>query len=140
MTISDDVQTGVLDVYKTDNGTKQPLANAVFEVRAAKDFSIGSKQLHKAGDLICTMTTGADGHADSGDAEMYIGAEYTLTEINAPEGYTLNSDSPSISQVTSLNIQSSESTSTTPRSRAKFPFTRRVKFSPLLLRWVLLYP
>ncbi|WP_294469496.1 SpaA isopeptide-forming pilin-related protein [uncultured Ruminococcus sp.] len=93
VTISDDVQTGVLDVYKTDNGTKQPLANAVFEVRAAKDFSIGSKQLHKAGDLICTMTTGADGHADSGDAEMYIGAEYTLTEINAPEGYTLNSDS-----------------------------------------------
>ena len=93
VTISDDVQTGVLDVYKTDNGTKQPLANAVFEVRAAKDFSIGARQIHKAGDLICTMTTGADGHADSGDAEMYIGAEYTLTEINAPEGYTLNSDS-----------------------------------------------
>jgi len=93
VTISDDVQTGVLDVYKTDNGTKQPLANAVFEVRAAKDFSIGAKQIHKAGDLICTMTTGADGHAESGDAEMYIGAEYTLTEINAPEGYTLNSDS-----------------------------------------------
>lgn len=93
VTISDDVQTGVLDVYKTDNGTKQPLANAVFEVRAAKDFSIGANQIHKAGDLICTMTTGADGHAESGDAEMYIGAEYTLTEINAPEGYTLNSDS-----------------------------------------------
>ena len=93
VTISDDVQTGMLDVYKTDNGTKMPLANAVFEVRAAKDFSIGAKQLHKAGELICTMTTGADGHADSGDAEMYIGAEYTLTEINAPEGYTLNSDS-----------------------------------------------
>ena len=93
VTISDDVQTGVLDVYKTDNGTKMPLANAVFEVRAAKDFSIGAKQIHKAGDLICAMTTGADGHAESGDAEMYIGAEYTLTEINAPEGYTLNSDS-----------------------------------------------
>ena len=93
VTIKDDVQNGVLDVYKMDDGTKQPLANAVFEVRAAKDFSIGSKQLHKAGDLICTMTTGADGHATSGDAEMYIGAEYTLTEIQAPEGYTLNSDS-----------------------------------------------
>lgn len=93
VTVSDDVQNGVLDVYKVDKGTKQPLAGAVFEVRAAKDFSIGSKQLHKANDLICTMTTGADGHAISGDAEMYIGAEYTLTEITAPEGYTLNSDS-----------------------------------------------
>ena len=76
-----------------DKGTKQPLEGAVFEVRAAKDFSIGSKQLHKAGDVICAMTTGADGHATSGDAEMYIGAEYTLTEITAPEGYTLNSGS-----------------------------------------------
>ncbi len=93
VTISNDVQTGVLDVYKMDKGTKQPLEGAVFEVRAAKDFSIGSKQLHKAGDVICTMTTGADGHATSGEAEMYIGAEYTLTEITAPEGYTLNSGS-----------------------------------------------
>ena len=93
VTISHDVQTGVLDVYKMDKGTKQPLEGAVFEVRAAKDFSIGSKQLHKAGDVICTMITGADGHATSGEAEMYIGAEYTLTEITAPEGYTLNSDS-----------------------------------------------
>ncbi|MCR5141799.1 MAG: Cna B domain protein, partial [Ruminococcus sp.] len=93
VTIKDDVQNGILDVYKMDNGTKRPLANAVFEVRAAKDFSIGAKQLHKSGDLICTMTTGADGHATSGDAEMYIGAEYTLTEIQAPDGYTLNSDS-----------------------------------------------
>ena len=93
VTISNDVQTGVLDVYKMDKGTKQPLEGAVFEVRAAKDFSIGSKQLHKSGDVICTVTTGADGHATSGDAEMYIGAEYTLTEITAPEGYTLNSDS-----------------------------------------------
>ena len=93
VTISNDVQTGVLDVYKMDKGTKQPLEGAVFEVRAAKDFSIGSKQLHKAGDVICAMTTGADGHATSGDAEMYIGAEYTLTEITAPEGYTLNSGS-----------------------------------------------
>ena len=93
VTVSDDVQNGVLDVYKVDKGTKKPLAGAVFEVRAAKDFSIGSKQLHKSGDLICTMTTGEDGHATSGDAEMYIGAEYTLTEITAPEGYTLNSDS-----------------------------------------------
>ena len=93
VTVSDDVQNGVLDVYKIDKETKQPLEGAVFEVRSAKDFSIGSKQLHKANDLICTMTTGADGHATSGDAEMYIGAEYTLTEITAPEGYTLNSDS-----------------------------------------------
>jgi uncharacterized surface anchored protein len=93
VTVSDDVQTGVLDVYKTDKDTKQPLKGAVFEVRVAEDFFIGSKQLHKAGDFICTMTTGEDGHATSGDTEMYIGAEYTLTEITAPDGYTLNSDS-----------------------------------------------
>ena len=92
VTVSDNVQNGVLDVYKQDIDTKKPLANATFEVRAAEDFSIGSKQLHKQGDLICTMTTGADGHATSGDAEMFVGAGYVLSEISAPEGYTLNSD------------------------------------------------
>ena len=93
VTITNDVQNGVLDVFKTDKDTKKPLAGAVFEVSAANDFFVGKKQLHKAGDVICTMTTGTDGHATSGDAELFVGAQYTLTEIAAPRGYTLNSDS-----------------------------------------------
>ena len=91
--IKDNVQTGILDVYKQDKDTKKPLQGAVFEVRAAKDHFIGTKQIHKTGDLICTMTTGADGHATSGDAKMYIGAQYSLTEKTAPKGYSLKSDS-----------------------------------------------
>ena len=89
VTIKDNVQNGIIDVYKFDSEKKIPLEGAEFEVRAAADFSIGSKQLHKKGDLICTMKTGKDGHATSGSAEMFVGAKYTLTETKAVEGYKL---------------------------------------------------
>ena len=39
------------------------------------------------------MTTDSTGHADTGNAQMYVGAKYTLTETKAAEGYAINSDS-----------------------------------------------
>ena len=93
VTVTNDVQRGTLEVYKTDSETKKPLEGVEFEVRAAEDFFVGSAQLHKEGDVICTMTTDSTGHADTGNAEMYVGAKYTLTETKATEGYKINKDS-----------------------------------------------
>lgn len=93
VTVPNKHQRGILDVYKQDGETKKPLAGAEFEVRAAEDFYFGSTKIHSANDLICTMTTGADGHAASGDAAMYVGAKYTLTETKAADGYVLKKDS-----------------------------------------------
>uniref|UniRef100_UPI00366E4053 SpaA isopeptide-forming pilin-related protein n=1 Tax=Ruminococcus bicirculans (ex Wegman et al. 2014) TaxID=1160721 RepID=UPI00366E4053 len=93
VTVTNDFQRGTLEVYKTDGETKKPLAGVEFEVRAAEDFFVGSAQLHKKGDVICTMTTDSTGHADTGNAEMYVGAKYTITEAKTAEGYKINKDS-----------------------------------------------
>lgn len=93
VTVTNDVQRGTLEVYKTDSETNTPLAGVEFEVRAAEDFFVSSAQLHKKGDVICTMTTDSTGHADTGNAQMYVGAKYTLTETKTAEGYKINKDS-----------------------------------------------
>ena len=93
VTVTNDVQRGTLEVYKADSETKKPLPGVEFEVRAAEDFAIGGKQLHKKGDVICKMTTDSTGHADTGNAQMYVGAKYTLTETKAAEGYVIDSES-----------------------------------------------
>lgn len=93
VTVTNEVQRGTLEVFKADSETKKPLAGVEFEVRAAEDFAIGGKQLHKKGDVICKMTTDSTGHGDTGNAEMYVGAKYILTETKAAEGYAINPDS-----------------------------------------------
>ena len=93
VTVTNDAQRGTLEVFKADSETKKPLAGVEFEVSAAEDFAIGGKQLHKKGDVICKMTTDSTGHGDTGNAQMYVGAKYTLTETKAAEGYAINSDS-----------------------------------------------
>lgn len=93
VTVTNDVQRGALEVYKADSETDNPLEGVEFEVRAEEDFFVGSSQLHRKGDVICTMTTDSTGHADTGNAEMYVGAKYTITETKAAEGYKINKDS-----------------------------------------------
>lgn len=93
VTVTNNVQRGDLEVFKSDSETKKPLAGVEFEVRAAEDFFVGSAQLHKKGDVICTMTTDSTGNADTGNAEMYVGAKYTLTETKTADGYKINKDS-----------------------------------------------
>lgn len=93
VTVTNDVQRGTLEVFKADSETKKPLAGVEFEVRAAEDFFVGSAQLHSKGDQICTMTTDETGYADTGDAVMYVGAKYNLTETKTVDGYAINSDS-----------------------------------------------
>ena len=93
VTVTNNVQRGDLEVFKSDSETNKPLAGVEFELRAAEDFAIGGKQLHKKGDVICTMTTDSTGHGDTGNAQMYVGAKYTLTETKATEGYVIDSES-----------------------------------------------
>ena len=93
VTVTNNVQRGDLEVFKSDSETNKPLAGVEFEVRAAEDFAIGGKQLHKKGDVICTMTTDSTGHGYTGNAQMYVGAKYTLTETKATEGYVIDSES-----------------------------------------------
>lgn len=93
VTVPNTHQKGKLFVYKQDGDTKKPLSGAEFEVRAAEDFYFGKTKIHSKGDLICTMTSGADGWANSGDAVMYVGAKYTLTETKTVDGYVLKKDS-----------------------------------------------
>ena len=93
VTVPNTHQKGKLFVYKQDGDTKKPLSGAEFEVRAAEDFYFGKTKIHSKGNLICTMTSGADGWANSGDAVMYVGAKYTLTETKTVDGYVLKKDS-----------------------------------------------
>ena len=93
VTVPNSHQQGKLFVFKQDGDTKKPLSGAEFEVRAAEDFYFGKTKIHGKGDLICTMTSGADGWANSGDAVMYVGAKYTLTETKTVDGYVLKKDS-----------------------------------------------
>ena len=93
VTIPNEHQHGKLFVYKYDNETKKPLADAEYEVRAAEDIVFGKVKLYSKGDIITKMVTDFNGKASSKDAIMYVGFKYTLTETKAPKGYVLNKQS-----------------------------------------------
>lgn len=70
-------------VYEVKN-----LSGAVFEIRAAEDIYTLDGVMHYAkGELVDTITTGADGIATS--KELYLG-KYDIQEITAPHSMVLN--------------------------------------------------
>ncbi|MGN1051638.1 MAG: collagen binding domain-containing protein, partial [Acutalibacteraceae bacterium] len=70
-------------VYKSEN-----LAGAVYEIKAAADIvTDDGKKYYSQGDIVDTITTGADGVAKS--KQLYLG-KYTITETKAPAGMVLN--------------------------------------------------
>lgn len=71
------------------NGSGEFLSGAVFEITAAEDIVINGYTVRSAGDLIDTVTTGADGRAET-DTNIFKGYSYTVTEVKAPTGYTLS--------------------------------------------------
>ena len=93
VTIPNEHQHGKLFVYKYDNETKKPLADAEYEVRAAENIVFGKVKLYSKGDIITKMVTDFNGKASSKEARMYVGFKYTLTETKAPKGYVLNKQS-----------------------------------------------
>lgn len=84
---------GKLIIYKHDDTSDKYLSGAKFEITAAEDIVIGGGYvLHKAGTLIDTVTTDENGMAETAK-DIYDGYSYTVTEIEAPKGYSI-SDEP----------------------------------------------
>lgn len=84
---------GKITIHKRDAETRADLAGAKFEVAAAEDIFVGNGYcIYPKGTVIDTITTGADGIAETTKA-IYKGYSYTVTEIEAPKGYSI-SDEP----------------------------------------------
>lgn len=86
------VDKGELVIYKTDESGKKYLSGAKFEITAAEDIVVsGGITIRKKGDIIDTVTTDENGKAVI-TKDIYHGYSYTVTEIEAPKGYSLNSE------------------------------------------------
>lgn len=84
---------GKITIHKRDAETRADLAGAKFEVAAAEDIYVGNGYcIYPKGTVIDTITTGTDGIAETTKA-LYKGYSYTVTEIEAPKGYSI-SDKP----------------------------------------------
>ena len=84
---------GKITIHKRDAETRADLAGAKFEVAAAEDIYVGNGYcIYPKGTVIDTITTGTDGTAETTKA-IYKGYSYTVTEIEAPKGYSI-SDEP----------------------------------------------
>jgi len=87
------------EVFGTVSGTKglyQPifsvagLEGAVYEITAAEDiYTLDGTLRASKGEVVDTVTTGADGTAKS--KELYLG-KYEVKEVTAPFGFVLNSE------------------------------------------------
>lgn len=86
-------EKGKITIHKRDAETRADLEGAKFEVAAAEDIFVGNGYcIYPKGTVIDTITTGADGIAETTKA-IYKGYSYTVTEIEAPKGYSI-SDKP----------------------------------------------
>ena len=84
---------GKITIHKRDAETRADLEGAKFEVAAAEDIYVGNGYcIYPKGTVIDTLTTGADGIAETTKA-LYKGYSYAVTEIEAPKGYSI-SDEP----------------------------------------------
>ena len=84
---------GKITIHKRDAETRADLEGAKFEVAAAEDIFVGNGYcIYPKGTVIDTITTGTDGIAETTKA-LYKGYSYTVTEIEAPKGYSI-SDEP----------------------------------------------
>ena len=94
------------EVFSTVSGTKglyQPifsvagLEGAVYEITAAEDiYTLDGTLRASKGEVVDTVTTGADGTAKS--KELYLG-KYEVKEVTAPFGMVLNSEVHSVELV-----------------------------------------
>ena len=82
-----------ITIHKRDAETGADLEGAKFEVAAAEDIYVGNGYcIYPKGTVIDTITTGVDGTAETTKV-LYKGYSYTVTEIEAPKGYSI-SDEP----------------------------------------------
>lgn len=102
-------QKGTITITKTgevfssvveSNGAYQPvyeikgLAGAVYEITAAEDVvTLDGTLRYKKGDIVATITTGADGIATT--EPLFLG-KFEIREITAPHGMILNGDTVTV--------------------------------------------
>ena len=85
-------EKGKITIHKRDAETRADLEGAKFEVAAAEDIYVGNGYcIYPKGTVIDTITTGADGIAETTKA-IYKGYSYTVTEIEAPKGYSISNE------------------------------------------------
>ena len=94
------------EVFSTVSGTKglyQPifsvagLEGAVYEITAAEDiYTLDGTLRASKGEVVDTVTTGADGTAKS--RELYLG-KYEVKEVTAPFGFVLNGETHAVELV-----------------------------------------
>lgn len=85
-------EKGKITIHKRDAETRADLEGAKFEVAAAEDIFVGNGYcIYPKGTVIDTITTGADGIAETTKA-LYKGYSYTVTEIEAPKGYSISNE------------------------------------------------
>ena len=85
-------EKGKITIHKRDAETRADLEGAKFEVAAAEDIYVGNGYcIYPRGTVIDTITTGADGIAETTKA-IYKGYSYTVTEIEAPKGYSISNE------------------------------------------------
>ena len=102
-------QKGTITITKTgevfssvaeQNGVYQPvyeikgLAGAVYEITAAEDVvTLDGTLRYKKGDVVATITTGADGTATT--EPLFLG-KFEIREVTAPHGMILNGDTVTV--------------------------------------------
>ena len=83
------------------NGSGEFLSGAVFEITAAEDIVINGYTVRHAGDLVDTVTTDANGRAET-DTNIFRGYSYTITEIKAPVGYSRSAQPQTVKLATTV--------------------------------------
>ena len=91
---------GKLVIIK-NNGNGEFLSGAVFEITAAEDIVINGYTVRHAGDLVDTVTTDANGRAET-DKNIFRGYSYTITEIKAPVGYSRSAQPQTVKLATTV--------------------------------------
>ena len=116
---------GKITIHKRDAETRADLEGAKFEVAAAEDIYVGNGYcIYPKGTVIDTITTGTDGIAETTKA-IYKGYSYTVTEIEAPKGYSLNSEPQTVKIATdTADFESEVSVKNTPWT-APFIITKK---------------
>ena len=91
---------GKLVIIKHNSNGKF-LSGAVFEITAAEDIVINGYTVRHAGDLVDTVTTDANGRAET-DKNIFRGYSYTITEIKAPVGYSRSAQPQTVKLATTV--------------------------------------
>ncbi|MDI9243270.1 SpaA isopeptide-forming pilin-related protein [Fusibacillus kribbianus] len=101
---------GVIDPVYSAVYEEKALSGAAYQVIAAEDIVTGDGTVRaEAGEMVAEITTDEDGFAKTG--ELYLG-KYKIVEIQAPDGFVLNTEAQEVELIYAGQEISVTSTST----------------------------